>query len=388
MDINWDEIRKEQFPVFENVVHLKAAGGSPMSKAAFKEGIKYFQELHRRGDIFWDKYFIKLEETRRMVAEYLNSDSNEIAFLVNTSSGINAIARLLKKEDIIYPDGEFPSSIHIFKLLGFKTEKIEAQVDNSYSIDNIQNKIKSSTKYLIHSHVQYLTGFRQDLDKLGNLCEKKKIKNIINATQSFGAFPLDVKNQKIDMLAASGLKWACCGYGIGILYINNRYLINEELPFSSWLSVSDAFSINNDNLNIIKKTKSMDGYGGTPNFPALLALKGGLSLIEDIGKGKIKIGIEKIKERIIFLTSVFIGQVQNLGFKIISPLNLKNRSGIITIEHDRAELIFNRLLSKKIYISLRNYQGSKEKKLLRFSFNYYNNLDDIDRAINILKEFK
>ncbi|MFX1275213.1 MAG: aminotransferase class V-fold PLP-dependent enzyme, partial [Promethearchaeota archaeon] len=296
--------------------------------------------------------------------------------------------RLLKKGEILYPTGEFPSSIHIFKSLGFKTKKIEVQQDNSYSLLDIEKKVTSDSKYLIHSHVQYLTGFRQDLDELGKLCKKFNIMNLINATQSFGAFPLDVKNQNIDMLVASGLKWACSGYGIGILYINDKHIINADLPFSSWLSVSNAFSMNNENMNIIKKTRSLDGLGGTPNFPALMAFKGGLSLIKDIGKGNIKDGVENIKNRIIFLSSEFINQIQNLDLKIISPITLKNRSGIVSIENERAEMIYNKLLSNNIYISLRNYPGSRKKNLLRFAFNYYNNLDDITKVIKILGEFK
>ncbi len=386
MDINWDEIRKEQFPAFKKAIHLKAAGGSPMCKAAYQEGVKYFQEMHEHGDLFWDKYFIDLEKTRRMVAEYLNSKPDEIAFLINTSSCMNAIARLLKKEKIIYPEGEFPSSIHIFKYLGFKCEKIKVQPNNSYDLQKIQNQIKLDTKYIIHSHVQYLTGFKQDLVELGELSKRNNLINIINATQSFGAFPLNVKLQNIDILVASALKWACCGYGIGILYINNQHIINEELPFSSWLSVKDAYLMNNENLNIIKKTKSMDGLGGTPNFPALLTLKGGLTLIKEIGNGSINVGVDKIKERITSLTSEFIANIQELEFEIITPLNIKNRSGIVTIKNDRAERIFNELLSNKVYISLRNYPDSNDKNLLRFGFNYYNNFDDINKVIHILKE--
>ena len=189
------------------------------------------------------------------------------------------------------------------------------------------------------------------------------------------------------MLVATGLKWACSGYGAGILYIKNKFIRENKLPVSSWLSVKDSFSMDNDNLNFIAKTKSMEGLGGTPNFPALFALKGSLTLIKKIGKGNIQTGIKEICNRIISLTDQFIEKAQELDFKIISPLDLKYRSGIITIESDKAETIFNKLLTKNIHISLRNYPKSKEKTLLRFAFNYYNNFDDIEKAITILKDF-
>jgi len=387
MGPNWAEIREREFPSLKKIISLKSAGGSPISKSAYESGIKYFNDMLNHGDLFWDEYFIELESIREKIAKYFNSKPSEIAFLINTSSGMNTVARLLKKGGIIYPEGEFPTSIHIFKRLGFNCEKIR-HVNNKYRINDIKNSIKENTKYLIHSHVQYLTGFKQDLERLGILSKNEGLMNIINATQSFGAFPLDIHRFNIDILVASALKWACCGYGIGILLIKEKIIKENEMPFSSWLSVSDAMSMNNENLKIGKETKFLDGMGGTPHFPSLLTLKGGLNLIERIGGGDLKIGFRRISNRIIELTTEFISYINKLDFTVITPLEIENRSGIITLEHKNAEQIYNELKKNNIYISLRNYPGSSKKQLLRFSFNYYNNLEDIEKSISILKKFK
>jgi len=386
MGPNWAEIREEEFPSLKNIISLKSAGGSPISKSAYEAGIKYFNDMLNYGDILWDEYFRDLDSIREKVAKYLNSKPSEIAFLINTSSGMNTIARLLKKGGIIYPEGEFPTSIHIFKRLGFDCEKIH-QVNNKYRISDIKDSIKENTKYLIHSHIQYLTGFKQDLEKLGTLAKTERLVNIINATQSFGAFPLDTQCFNIDILVASALKWACCGYGIGILFIKEKIIRENKIPFSSWLSVIDAMSMNNDDLEIGKETKFIDGMGGTPHFPALLTLKGGLNLIERIGNGDLNLGFKRISSRIIELTSEFINCIKELDFKVITPLEIENRSGIITLEHKDANDIYKELIKNKIYISLRNYPASSKKTLLRFSFNYYNNFEDIEKSITVLKNF-
>jgi selenocysteine lyase/cysteine desulfurase len=363
MGPNWTKIREEEFPSLKNIINLKAAGGSPISRSAYNSGIKYFNDMLSYGDIFWDDYFKELNSIREKLAKYLNSKPSEIAFLINSSSGMNTIARLLKSGGIIYPEGEFPTSIHIFKRLGFNCEKIR-HMNNRYNINNIKNTIHHNIKYLIHSHIQYLTGFKQNLEKLGVLCRNKGIMNIINATQSFGAFPLDTQHFNIDVLVASALKWACCGYGIGILFIKEEILMDNEIPFSSWLSVSHAMSMNNDNMQVGKETKFLDGMGGTPHFPALLTLAGGLSLIEKIGSGDLQTGIKRINNRIIELTTEFISTIETLEFKIITPLEIENRSGIITLEHKNAKEIYK-----------------------RFSFNYYNNFEDIEKSISILNKF-
>ncbi|KKK43016.1 hypothetical protein LCGC14_0633890 [marine sediment metagenome] len=386
MEINWKEIREKEFPALNDVVHLKAAGGSPISRSAFKVGLSYLEDMLNSGDIFWDDYFKELELIRNKLSKYFNSKPSEIAFLINTSSCMNAVARMFNQGEIMYPEGEFPSSIHIFKRLGFTCKKINS-IKHRYRIDDIKNRISVNTNYCIHSHVQYLTGFKQNLEKLGIICKENKIINIINATQSFGAFPINVKSQNIDVLVGSALKWACCGYGIGIIYIREELVKENSLPFSSWLSVKDGDSMDNDNLKIVNETKSMDSFGGTPHFQSLLTLKGGLTLIETIGDGNLQEGIKRISDRIVILTSEFVEKVKSLHYRIISPLELENRSGIITLEHKKAGKIYNELLKNHIYISLRNYSKSTEKTLLRFSFNYYNNFEDIEKAISILKKY-
>jgi len=386
MVINWEEIREQQFPALKSNISLKSAGGSPLSRSAYNSGLKYLNDMLTYGDIFWDNLFIELNSIREKVAQYFNAKSTEIAFFINTSSCMNTIARLVKLGEILYPEEEFPSSIHIFKRLGFKNSKIR-HINHRYPIKHIENQISSKTNYIIHSHVQYSTGYKQDLEKLGDLCKKNSIINIINATQSFGAFPIDVDKYNIDILVTSALKWACSGYGIGILYIKKKIISDIDLPFSSWLSVKNASSMDNENINVKKETSAMDCLGGTPNFPALLTLKGGLNLIEEIGSGDLQKGIKSISERIFWLTSEFLNEIKKLNFKIITPMELQHRSGIITLEHNKAEAIFNELLKNNIYISLRNNPESLEKTFLRFSFNYYNNFEDISKTISILKLF-
>ncbi|MFX1239501.1 MAG: aminotransferase class V-fold PLP-dependent enzyme [Promethearchaeota archaeon] len=253
-DDNWDIIREENFPSLKENIHLKAAGGSPLSRPAYEAGIKYFNDMYNHGDIFWEDYFKELSDIKKTIAQYINCRDNEIAFLINTSSCINTISRLFKKCNLIYPEGEFPASVHAFKKRGYNCFKLPKGKDYTYSLDTLENIIKrKEIKIQVHSHIQYLTGFRQDLHELGKICLRNDVLNVINATQSFGAFPIDVKNENIDVLVASGLKWLCCGYGIGILYLKSKHALENELPFTSWLSVKTALDMDNNNIDVTRK---------------------------------------------------------------------------------------------------------------------------------------
>ncbi len=388
MPIDWENIRKSQFPALEKLTYLMAAAASPMNKSAYDRAIEYYNEMLNFGDLHNEQFFVDIDNARKLIAEYINAKPEEIAFMINTSSGMHAIANLFANEkgEILYPSLEFPTSIHMFKRMGYSCKKIQ-ESNNKFLIEDFEKELTDKSKFIVHSHVQSFNGFRQNLVKLGEFCKEHDLKNIINATQSFGSFQIDVKEQNIDALACNALKWIGCGFGAGILYIKESLIKEKELPFTSWLSVEDALSMDNDNLRVIQKVRSMDSLGGCPNFPALLTLKGGLELIKNkIGSGNIQVGVKEIQERIMWLTSEFIKKIRELDFKIITPLEMEYRSGILTVEHEKAKRIYRYLSKNNVHISLKKYPKSTQKTLLRFALNYYNNLEDINRTIKILTE--
>jgi cysteine desulfurase/selenocysteine lyase len=388
MTVDWEQIRKEFFPALREHTYIMAASASPMNKKAYEEGLNYLNTMLKHGDIYYEQFKEQVDKNREIIAKYINAKPEEIAFVPNVSAGMNIIARILDKGEFIYPSVEFPASVHIFKRLGFPNRKIYP-TNNKYLIENIKNATSEDTKMVIHSHVQSLTGFRQNLYDLGEFCQKNSLLTIINATQSFGSFEIDVKNDQIDALISNTLKWVGCGYGAGVLYIKRDLLNEKEIPFSGWLSVNDPFSMDNENIKVINQIRYMDTFGGCPNYGALLALKGSFDLIKtQIGEGDIKKGVRRIQERILSLTGLFIEKSMDLSLNIISPLETEFRSGIITIEHQKAEEIYEYFIKNNIYATLKNYPNTNKNTLLRFSFNYYNNEKDIDRVIEVFKKKK
>ncbi|MFX0012168.1 MAG: aminotransferase class V-fold PLP-dependent enzyme, partial [Candidatus Hermodarchaeota archaeon] len=251
MSIDWEKIRKKYFPTLKNLTYIMAASASPLNKQAFRKAIWYYKDMLSYGDIHYDTFNQELEELRILIANYINATPDEIAFLTNTSSGINIIANFLdNQKEIIYPSIEFPASIHIFKRREYPCKKIAAQ-NNIYPIEHYVKVISPNTKYVINSYVQSLTGFKQNLEQVGEFCRKNELYHIVNATQGFSSFEIDVQRQKIDMLASNGLKWPGAGYGAGILYINQSLFDEKVIPVSGWLSVENPFQLDNDNLNVI-----------------------------------------------------------------------------------------------------------------------------------------
>lgn len=367
--IDWSNVRK-QFPATKHFTYLNAAGGSPTSKIAAREGKRFYDEILAKGDTAWKKWLKRREKIREKVAKFINADKSEIAFTLNTSYGMNLIAEMLKgKGEVVTMNDEFPSSTFPWLNLKYKVHFIKPE-KGIYSLKDIEKRINKKTKILVTSHVQYCTGFKQDLVELGKLCKRRGLIFIVNATQSIGAMPIDVKKADIDFLVFSALKWPMAGYGIGALYINKKWFNKIHYPVAGWQSVKNPYLNDNKKLDLKKEASELEV--GCPHFPNIFALGAALDLLNQIGK-------ENIQKRIYQLNYCLVKKLKQLNLEILSPLDKKYRSGITIVKIKKAKEIVQKLYKKNIIVSAAG-DG------LRISMHIYNNKKDINRFASELQK--
>lgn len=370
--ITWEEVRNE-FPVCREFIYLNPAGGSPISASAAREAKQFYDEMLAHGDNLYEEWLERTERTRSAVANYLGAETSEIAFTTNTSHGMNLIALMNKeKGSVLTMQDEFPSSTIPWLNQGVKIKMLTSERGFEYPIEKIIANLEPDIKILMTSFVQYRTGFRQDLEALGNLCRERNLIFVVNATQAIPVFPVDVKKCNIDYLVFTGLKWATAGYGIGGLYINQKWIEQGTLPFAGWLSVEEPEAMNNLAIQLDKRASAVES--GCPHFAPVFALGGALRLFN-------KIGAENVTNRVLYLNEYLHHQLKALGLEICSPVNRKNMSGITIIKTANAKEMVAKLRKDNIIVSARG-EG------VRVSVNIFNNENDIDALIKALSRYK
>jgi len=359
--VDWNKVR-EEFPVCKKYVYLNPAGGSPVSKSAADEGKRFYDEMLEFGDTYWEKWLERTEKVRCALANFIGADREEIGFTTNTSHGMNMVAQMLKGQGtVLTMRDEFPSTT--FPWLNQKTDMRFVEPTNySYTINDIKKAITPDVKILISSYVQYRTGFRQDLEELGNFCKEKNLIFVVNATQAMGIFPVDVKKCNIDFLVFTGLKWATAGYGIGGLYVNKKWLTPDNFPFAGWRSVETPGKM--DNLALELKNEASVIESGCPHFPNIFALGGALEMFT-------KIGAENVKNRVLFLNHLIEEKLSALGIEVIVQNEDKHRSGILIAKIPNPKNVVDELYKKNIIVSARG-EG------MRISASIFNNETDMD----------
>ena len=271
-------------------------------------------------------------------------------------------------------DNEYGSN-----LIGLINKKIKYKISkiNDYGqvcIKDLKKKIDKKTKIVFVCHIASQCGDVIDIESIGSFLKKnnKGVIFVVDACQSIGQVEIDVKKQHCDILVASGRKYLRGPRGTGLLYINKK--IKKEIS-PLILDIKNT-SVKGNRISMNKKSSLFEVFEYSP------ALKLGLSkAISDVNK----IGIEKIKKKIKNLSSFFLSEMRHFK-KFIFYENPDFNVGINTfsIKGFKSSEIHDFLLKKKILTSISNKQTSTEyfkkkniNEVIRVSFHYYNNLDEI-----------
>ncbi len=388
----WDNYRKE-FPITQKITYLANAAISPIPKTVYNKALEFYDDILNNGSLSWKSWMDTVDQTRELYAEFIGaSGPEEIAFTHSTSEGMNIVAHMISGKGIVISnDLEYPSTNlpwinknqENIKFVNSRDGKKIRIEDISYTIENnlknIDNNNKGNVKTIVTSHVQFSTGFRQDLLNLGKLTNQRNLYFVVNSTQSLGALYLDVKEYNIDFMVSSGHKWLLSSFGIGGLYVKRDHLRDANVSLPPFFSQSGQMVIDRYDLNTkmdLSPTATRFEIG-SPSIQNIFALNAALKFIS-------KIGIKKIESRIMELTDYLISKVECTEFEILSPIENRNdRSGIIIFrpknKRDPSEIVTE--LEKKYNVIV-----SARGKGIRVSPHFYNNEEDIDRLIKAVKK--
>jgi len=377
------ETIRSYFPITKKYHYFQSAGMSPMPIPVYDKINRGYQSLVENGDIFWQNDMQQLQKMYEKIATLINCKPSDIVFLDSNSMAMSMIGLSLKNKhadfNIVSMEEEFPSNSVPFEYLGIKMKYVKHS-NHRYDIDHILNACDENTLAVVTSYVQYCTGFRQSLFELGKQLKQRNILFVVNATQAFPFFPIDMNYMNIDVLTCSVHKWGFCGH-IGTLFITQEtFRKNYPSPIAGWLSVDVSKS--NDFIHTAKgipfelwSTAQQYQYGSS-NLKSRLALDASLDFLNSLN-------IETLRQHLFNISGYLIEQLKMIDIEVVSPCaKLDERSAIVsfTMKNHSNEDIVRYLEQKNIIVSLRN-------GYIRASVNIFNNKKDVDALIKAIQKF-
>jgi selenocysteine lyase/cysteine desulfurase len=382
MTTDWKKIR-DDFPVTKTHAYFLSAAMSPLPLPVFEAVAGEYRKVMLDGDIHYEEDLRKCDALSSDLAGLLGTRADNMAFVANTSTAMSLIAlafqdRVQKPFNVVSLEDEFPSST-----LGFEHRGIEMRyvrpVNARYSSDSIIAGADRDTLAVVASFVQYATGFRLDLEALGRVLKDRGILFVVNATQGFPYFRVDVEAMNIDALSCSFHKWGLAGHLGAMFYTSAAFRARFPSPSAGWLSVmgEGEESIHTaKNVPFRLHPTAKQYMPGTYNLQPMLAFQVALNYMR-------KIGFENIRQRLFELTDCLIAGLGRLGIRVVSPVDRpEERSAIIAFSlGEGSGRCVEALAAKNIHVSLR-------MGLIRVSVNIFNDEGDIDRLLEAVKNIR
>lgn len=365
--MNFAAIRT-QFPVARECTFLNHAAVAAPPQPVVDAVAGLLSECSGRGSLDYGHWLSRLARVRRQAADLIGAAAEEIAFVPNTSTGLATVAEGLDwrpGEAVLVTVPDFPANVYPWQHLerkGVVVRRIERRADGRFGPEEISRALLPGARLLAISSVDYVTGFAADLPALGDFCRSKGLLFCVDAIQSLGLLPVDVKKCGIHLLAAGGHKWLLGPLGSGLLYVDREVVSRFVPPLVGWKSV-----VNEEDFELHFELKRDAGKfePGTLNLPGIFGLGAALELLQSVG-------VANIRQRVLALNDRFAEALQARGLEVVSPWGETERSGILSFRPPVDALHCFRLLAgRKVLVSPRG-------GLIRLSPHFWNDESDVE----------
>jgi selenocysteine lyase/cysteine desulfurase len=233
-----------EFNLKKNLLYLNHAGISPWPVRTTMAVQRFAEENMKQGSLHYPKWCEVETELRKQAQRILNAPTiDSIALLKNTSEALSVVAYGIdwkKGDNIVSSNQEFPSNRIVWESLSRKgVEFREADIGVSTPEDVLFSLVDSRTRLLTVSSVQFGTGFRMDLSRIGDYCKNHGILFCVDAIQSLGAIRFDVQEIHADFVMADGHKWMLGPEGLALFYCNPDVMEKLHITQFGWHMVEN-----------------------------------------------------------------------------------------------------------------------------------------------------
>ena len=370
---------REEFEVCRRMSYLDVAGRAPMAGRVHRALTEFLGDCRTEG-ARKDRWLTEIAEIRTRAASFIGADPEEVAFMKNTSDGLNSIALALELQagDNVVVSPAFEHANNVYPWLHLSDRGIETRIvpmaEGRVDPAEVAKLIDDRTRVVTVSVVSAWTGARTDLPALAELCRPRGIFLLADGAQSLGVIDTDVRALGVDALAGATQKGLLAMYGLGLLYVRSEWLPRLRPPF---LSVSSAAREGiHDSAPVTSyqvRTDAAKFETGNPNFAGMLGFGASLSLLEEVGP-------QLVERRVTGLVTMMIDELRARGIEVATPRPAQEHAGIVAFSPEDAPGAWRHLEDNGVRLSLRRGQ-------LRAGLHIYNNEDDIARLLTHLDDY-
>src|SRR5713226_2034451 len=277
-----------EIPIFRHKVYLNTCSLGALGERTRRRIAEFLDLWQERGASAWyDVWWAALGELRRRYARVIAATPEEIALGPSISVALASVAEALdygKRRRVVVTSLDFPTVAYQWlakRARGIELVVVESPDQVTVPVETIARAVDDRTALVATSHVYFTSGAIQDIKRVADAARRCGALSLVDAYQSVGQVPVDVKAAGVDFLTAGGLKWLLGGPGIVLLYVRDEVARRLAPGIVGWFGHKNQFAFDPRALELHDDARRFEL--GTPALAAVYAQLGGLDYIDEIG---------------------------------------------------------------------------------------------------------
>lgn len=379
LDTLWDIAA--EFPLLPGIHYLNHAAVAPWPRRTAEAVKRFAEENATMGARRYDRWLHVEQALREQLRSLLNAPhADDIALLKNTSEGLSVVAHGLDwqaGDNIVISSEEFPSNRIVWDSLqdqgvGLREADLRSAANPEAALLAC---VDDRTRLLAISSVQYASGIRLDLQRLGDFCHERGILYCIDAIQSLGVLPMDVRAIHADFVAADGHKWLLGPEGVAVFYCRDALRDQLRLHQYGWHMIEHAGDFDRREWRPARSARRFEC--GSPNMLGIHALHASLSLLLELGMATVS--------RLVLDNAAYLLErlEQSEQLELVTPTAPNRYAGIVTFRlREEGPVRLWQYLSEHGVVCAQRGGG------IRLSPHFYNNKAGLEEVIKVINNYK
>jgi selenocysteine lyase/cysteine desulfurase len=365
---------RHRFPVFEQRVYVNSCSQGALSDSVRDAYGQYLDDWDEHGAP-WEYWVGRLEAVRGAVASLVNADEDEIAVTTSVSAGVSALASGLRfdegRDTVVVSNFEFPTIGQIWhaqERRGLRVVHVPAEADGTIPLERFADAIDERTALVATTHVCFRNGGRLDVEGIARLAHERGALVLVDAYQTVGSLPIDVRALGCDFLAAGVLKYLLGSAGLGFFYCRRKLVETIEPTATGWFADRNIFEMDIHDYSPASTARRFEA--GTPPVPSTYAAIAGIELMQEIG-------IAETEAHVRELNGLLRDGLDELGATVVTPHEPELSGALLCVRSTDVNAVVAALADAGIVTSCRDDN-------LRISAHCYNTAEDVNAVLDVL----
>jgi len=365
---------RHRFPVFEERVYINSCSQGALSDSVRDAYRRYLDDWDLYGAP-WEYWVGQLEAARSAVAGLINADEDEVAVTTSVSAGVSALASGLRfpgeRDKVVLSNFEFPTIGQIWhaqERRGVRVEHVPAEADGTIPLERFEEAIDEQTALVAVTHVCFRNGSRLDVEGVARIAHEHGALVLVDAYQTVGSLPVDVRSLGCDFLVAGVLKYLLGSAGLAFLFCRRDLVQTLEPTATGWFADRDIFEMDIHDYSPSPTARRFEA--GTPSVPPIYAAVAGIELMQEIG-------IAETEQHVRELNGLLHDGLEELGATVVTSREPERSGALLCVRSSDVDALVAALDAEGIVTSSRDDN-------LRISAHCYNTAEDVKAVLDVL----